>query len=76
MGRGPLDPIPILMHESVVPPAEQDEVVERGRTAVRPVLDVVCIQEPRVGAARERAPVLVPDLERTSVRGWSSFARH
>ena len=52
------------MHESVVPPAEQDQVVELGRASVCPVLDVVRVQKPRVGAARERAPVLVPDLQR------------
>ena len=51
----------MLMHEGVVPPAEQDEVVELGRAAVRPVLDVVRVEEPRVGTARKRARVLVPD---------------
>jgi len=48
----------------VVPPAEQDAVVEIGRAAVHPVLDVVCVEESRMGAARERASALVSDLER------------
>jgi len=52
------------MHEGVVPPAEQDAVVEIGRAAVHPVLDVVCVEESRMGAARERASALVSDLER------------
>ena len=45
-----------------MPPAEQEEVVELGRAAVHPVLDMVRVL--RMGAARERAPVLVSDLQR------------
>jgi len=52
------------MHEGVVPPAEQDEAVELGGAAVHPVLDVVRVEESRMRIARERAPVLVPNVQR------------
>jgi len=40
---------------AVVAAAERDQVVEIGLAAVAPVLDVVAVDEPRVGAAGETA---------------------
>jgi len=43
-----------LMHERVMTPAEQHQVVERGRTAIGPVIDVVSVAATG-RAAREAA---------------------
>ena len=48
-----------LVHERMVSRAKQEQVVERGLTAVGPVLDVVAVEEAPVPAAGEAAAVPV-----------------
>jgi hypothetical protein len=48
-----LDSEAALVDEAMVIGAQLDQVVERGFTASRPVLDVVGVQEPLMSAARE-----------------------
>lgn len=54
---GHLDAIPVLVDEPVVMRAEEDQIVEVGRTAVGPVPDVVGIEPACVRAPGERAAV-------------------
>jgi len=44
-----------LVHQPMMVPAEQHEVVEARFTAIRPVFDVMTVDELRVGTAREAA---------------------
>jgi hypothetical protein len=50
-----LDRASLFVDVAVVAAAERDQVVEIGLAAVAPVLDVVAVDEPRVGAAGETA---------------------
>jgi hypothetical protein len=43
---------PTLVHQAVMVPAQQDEVVETGFTAIGPVFDVMTVDELRMDAAR------------------------
>ena len=52
---GPLDSEPALVHQAVVMTAEQQQVVDRGLAAVRPVFDVMRIDETTLRTAREAA---------------------
>ena len=52
---GPLDAEPVFMHQSVMMTAEQNKIVDRGVAAIRPVTDVVRIDETPMAAAREAA---------------------
>src|SRR6188768_2504692 len=46
------NPVSLLMNRSMMPPAERDQIRQRGRPAVRPMLHVVTLQNPP-SAARE-----------------------
>ncbi len=52
-----LDLIPLLVHRSVMPAAEEREVRERRRTAVRPVTEVMPLAETDAAAGETAAPV-------------------
>src|SRR5262245_14506076 len=56
--RVALDPETLLVNERVVMMAEQAEVVEGGRAAQRPVLDVVCIAMNARATAGEAAAAI------------------
>ncbi len=49
-----------FVHQRVVLRAQQHQVVECGLSSVRPVLDMVAMQEALVSAARECTAVVVP----------------
>ena len=66
VGR-PRDLVALLVHRAVVPPAEQREVRERRRAALRPVLEMMPLSEPHP-APREAAAV-IPVLESPPQRG-------
>ena len=67
------DRVATLVYEQVVKGTEGHEVTERRFTLVRPVLDVVAMQEARVGAAREAA-AMVAGAERAANRRWDGPA--
>jgi len=52
---GPLDAEPAFVHQPVVMTAEQNEILDRGVAAIRPVSDVMRIDETAMAAAREPA---------------------
>jgi hypothetical protein len=52
---GPLNAEPAFMHQSMVMAAEQNKIVDRGVTAIRPVLNVMRIDKAAMVAARETA---------------------
>jgi len=54
VGR-PLDAEPAFVHQPVVMTAEQSEIVDRGVAAIRPVTDVMRIDETVMAATREPA---------------------
>ena len=58
--RQPLDAVTTLVHEPVMPPAEEDEVVEARLASACPVLDVVSIHEALPLASGEAAAVVSP----------------
>jgi hypothetical protein len=58
---GDLGPVAALVQGPVMHFAEGDEVLERGVAPLRPVLDVMAVDEAVVGAAGE-ATALVPGL--------------
>ena len=58
--RQPLYAVTPLVHEPVMPPAEQDEVIEARLASARPVLDVVSIHEALPLAPGEAAAVVSP----------------
>jgi hypothetical protein len=49
---GPLDAESAFVYQPVVMTAEQNEIVDRGVAAIRPVLDVMRIDETAMAAAR------------------------
>ncbi len=51
----PLDAEPAFVYQPVMMTAQQNEVVDRGVTAIRPVTDVMRIDEAVMAAAREPA---------------------
>jgi hypothetical protein len=53
-----LDAEAAFVNQAMVIGAELDQVLQRGRTASRPVVDVVSMEESRVGAAGEPAAVI------------------
>ncbi len=61
------------MHEGVVPPAEQDEVIELGQAAVRPVLDVVRPTRLAIMASAPREPQHRAEIT-TALAGLVHFA--
>ena len=63
-----LDGVAALVHEAMVLPAEEDEVVEARLAAVRPVLAVVGLQMAAALAAGETAGVVVAGLEQPAQR--------
>src|SRR5271154_2831820 len=62
-----LDPDRPLVNQAVVQPAQRDQVIEFGRSAVGPVLDVVRIEVALVGAAGEAATG-IPGVKGTADR--------
>jgi hypothetical protein len=63
----PLDAVAALVHEPVMAPAEQHEVLEARLAAAAPVADVMRIDEEPVLTAREAAAAVAP-LQRPSYR--------
>jgi hypothetical protein len=53
-----IDLVALLVYRAVVPATEQGEVRERGRAALRPVVEVMPLAEP--DAAAREAAALVP----------------
>ncbi len=51
----PLDAEPALVHQPVMAAAQQDEIVERGIAAIRPVADMMRIDEAFMVTARKAA---------------------
>ena len=49
---------PALVHQVMMAPAKEYQVVEAGFSAIGPVFYVVSIDEPRVGAAGETTPAV------------------
>lgn len=47
----------LLMHRTMMASAEQDEIVETRRAAIRPVLHVMCVAEPQAAAGESAAAV-------------------
>jgi hypothetical protein len=58
------------VHGVVVPRAEENHVVEVGRAAVLPFVDVVGLASGRVDAAAGCGAVLVADLECSAESRW------
>jgi hypothetical protein len=52
-----VDLVAAFVEEAVVAAAEQDEVVEGGLAASRPVMDVVCVDKPVLAAGEATAAV-------------------
>jgi len=52
---GPLGAEPAFVYQPVVMTAEQNEIVDRGVATIRPVADVMRIDETAIAAAREPA---------------------
>src|SRR5690606_17492675 len=53
-----LDPEPALVHQRVMRRAEQDQILEARLPAVRPMLDVVRLDETLPTASRETTPAV------------------
>ncbi len=53
-----LDAIALFMHQSMMPAAQQHQVVHGSFTAIRPVVDVMGIDEPGAVTAREAAAAI------------------
>ena len=55
----PVDPEATLVHQRVMPGAQEQQVIDSGLAAVRPVLDVMALDETTVIVSREGASVVV-----------------
>ena len=60
-----------FMHQPMVPPAEQNEIIDAGFTAIGPVPDVVGIDKLIACTARETAAP-IPSFQGTPYGGWNS----
>ena len=60
----------LLMHQPMVPPAQQQQIVHRGLTAIHPVLNVMGIDETAAVTARETAAT-VPAFQCTPDGWWN-----
>ena len=71
---GLTDDIPAVMEASMMKSAQQDQVVEVGRTSIQPVLDVVGVRTIRRHTAARKAAESVADLERATLSiCWESL---
>ena len=61
---GDVNAPPLLVHRSVVPPAQRDQILELRWTAVRPVNDVVAVGPRRRSVAPREATPLIAEMER------------
>jgi hypothetical protein len=66
---GPLDVEPVFVHQPVVMAAEQYKIIDRSVAAIRPVPDVMRIDETAMAAAREAASA-VARLQGTAQCRW------
>ena len=58
-----LDAVAAFVHQRVMPGAQQHQVREAGFAVVRPMLDVMTVQEAVVVAARESAAAMVSRIQ-------------
>jgi hypothetical protein len=65
------------MHHPVMPPAQKQQIIHAGFTAIRPVDDVVRIDKPATVTTGESA-TMVSSLQGPPDGGWNSagFASH
>ena len=59
-----------FMHQPMVPPAEQNQILDPGLTAIGPVPDVVGIDKLVAATARETAAP-IPSFQGTPYGGWN-----